>query len=301
MVVSPTDTQVAPNGRLAIIAGRGRLPFDVAAAARRAGEDPYIIALTGETGEEVSDYDHTFIGLASVAQLHQILRDNAIDRVVMSGGVNRRPELSEVRIPFRLVSKLPAMVKTLFSGGDDKLLRLVIRLIESEDCRVVGAQEVIPDLLATTGPLTTKKPNRTDWKNIEAARKGALALGRLDVGQGAVAVSGRIVALEGAEGTDAMIERVAELRRTGRISATKKGALVKFCKPQQDERADLPSIGTTTIENIVRAGLSGVAVEAGRSLVLEREQTVDLANETGVFIVGIGREETPDGRVYGSE
>ncbi len=297
----PTDAQVAPNGRLAIIAGRGRLPFDVAAAARRAGEDPYIIALTGEAGEEVSDYDHAFIGLASVTQLHQILKDNGIDRVVMSGGVNRRPELAEVRIPFRLVSKLPAMLKTLFSGGDDKLLRLVISLIESADCRVVGAQEVIPDLLAATGSLTVKKPNKTDWINIEAARKGALALGRLDVGQGAVAVSGRIVALEGAEGTDAMIERVAELRRTGRISPRKKGVLVKFCKPQQDERADLPSIGTTTIENITRAGLSGVAVEAGRSLVLEREQTVDLANKTGVFIIGIGREETPDGQVDGSE
>ncbi len=210
----------------------------------------------------------------------------------MSGGVNRRPELGEVRTPLYLLLDLPRMLRTLFSGGDDKLLRLVISLIESAGCRVVGAQEVIPGLLAATGPLTIKKPDKADWKNIDAARKGALALGRLDVGQGAVAVSGRIIALEGAEGTDAMIDRVAELRRSGRISAKKKGVLVKFCKPQQDERADLPSIGTTTIENMARAGLSGVAVEAGRSLVLEREKAIARANELGVFIVGITREET---------
>ncbi len=94
---------------------------------------------------------------------------------------------------------------------------------------------------------------------------------RLDVGQGAVSVGGRIVALEGVEGTDSMLERVATLRSAGRISPRRRGVLVKLCKPQQDIRADLPSIGISTIENLRQAGLAGVAVEAGRSLILERD------------------------------
>jgi DUF1009 family protein len=111
----------------------------------------------------------------------------------------------------------------------------------------------------------------------------------LDVGQGAVSVGGRIVALEGVEGTDQMIERVAGLRAAKRISQRRRGVLVKLCKPQQDLRADLPSIGVSTILNAKAAGLGGIAVEAGRALILERKAAIDAADAAGMFIFGIDR------------
>ncbi len=289
--MSGADVRVASKGRLAIVAGRGRLPLDVAIAAREAGEDPYVIGIEGEVSDDLSGFEHTIVGLGNAAGLRRILKRKAIDRVVLSGGIDRRPELSEIRPPLRVLFRLPGMLRTVFGGGDDKVLRLVIGLIESENCRVVGAHEVVPDLLATTQCLTRQRPNKVDWHNIDVARRGALALGSLDVGQGAVAVSGRIVALEGAEGTDGMLQRVIELRKAGRISPNARGVLVKFCKPQQDVRADLPSIGLTTIGNLAEAGLSGVAVEAGRSLILDREEAVAKADLLGLFVIGITRDD----------
>lgn len=289
--MSDVDVRAASKGRLAIVAGRGRLPLDVAEAARQVGENPYILGIEGEVTADLSGYDHTIIGLGNAAGLLRLLKQESIRRVVLSGGIDRRPELSEIRPPLRILYKLPGMLRTVFGGGDDKVLRLVIDLIENGECHVVGAHEVIPDLLATTACLTRTKPGKTDWRNIDMARRGALALGSLDVGQGAVAVSGRIIALEGAEGTDGMLKRVSRLRKSGRISPSAPGVLVKFCKPQQDIRADLPSIGLTTIDNLAEAGLSGVAVEAGRSLILDRAEAVAKADSLGLFIVGITRDD----------
>jgi len=132
-------------------------------------------------------------------------------------------------------------------------------------------------------------PGKDDITDILKAAEAANALGLLDVGQGAVSVGGRVVALEGPEGTDGMLERVASLRTAGRISARRKGVLVKLCKPQQDLRADLPSIGPSTVENARSAGLAGIAVEAGRALVLEREALIAAANASGLFVVGLDR------------
>ncbi|WP_312409439.1 UDP-2,3-diacylglucosamine diphosphatase LpxI domain-containing protein, partial [Shinella sp.] len=115
-------------------------------------------------------------------------------------------------------------------------------------------------------------------------------------GQGAVAVGGRVVALEGAEGTDGMLERVAALRVAGRISQRRKGVLVKLCKPGQDMRADLPAIGVETLSRARAAGLAGIAVEAGRSLVLERDAIIAEADANGLFVTGIvpdTMEKTP--------
>jgi DUF1009 family protein len=166
---------------------------------------------------------------------------------------------------------------------------MVITLIEENGRRVVGAHEIAPDLLASVGPLGAVRPSLDNAKDIARAAEAADALGRLDVGQGSVSVGGRIVALEGVEGTDSMLERVTELRSAGRISQRRRGVLVKLCKPQQDIRADLPSIGISTIENLQRAGLAGVAVEAGRSLILERDAVIKAADEAGIFVCGLDR------------
>lgn len=279
------------RGRLAVLAGAGRLPIHVAEAARRGGENPFIIVLGAEADHDWSGFDHVVIGTGDFAGLEKAIAAKRIDRVVMSGGVRRRPEWREIRPTWRTLARMPHVVSTLLKGGDDTVLRMVIDLIEGAGARVVGAQEIVPDLLAETGTITTARPEAADWRDIEAGRAAALALGRLDVGQAAVAVGGRVVALEGLEGTDAMLARVADLRRQGRISPRRRGVLVKFCKPQQDERADLPSIGHQTVDGVVAAGLAGVVVEAGRALLLDRDETIEAANAAGIFVAGIERDE----------
>ncbi len=277
-------------GRLAIIAGGGLLPSYVAEAARAAGENPVIVALKDESDRRWEGYDHAVIAIGDFAALEGLLNRYGIGRVVMSGSVRRRPEWREVRPTLRTLMKMPAAIRTLLSGGDDTVLQMVIRLIEGNGRRVVGAHEIAPDLLAAVGPLGTAIPDEEDRRDINRAAEAAEMLGRLDVGQGAVAIGGRIVALEGPEGTDEMLERVAGLRAAGRISARRRGALVKLCKPQQDIRADLPAIGVSTVLNAKKAGLAGVAVEAGRSLVLDRAAVLKAADEAGLFVCGIDRE-----------
>lgn len=277
------------KGRLAIIAGSGFLPSYVAEAARIRGEAPLIIALKNETDRSWDGFEHVVVGVGDFAAIDRLLEVNRIERVVMSGGVRRRPEWREVRPTLKTLAKVPSIVRTLMSGGDDTVLRMVIKLIEKDGRRVIGAQEIAPDLLATVGPLGAVVPDADDLKDIAKAGEAAEALGRLDVGQGAVSVGGRIVALEGVEGTDSMLERVAGLRAGGRISQRRRGVLVKLCKPQQDIRADLPSIGISTVENARKAGLAGVAVDAGRSLILDRAAVIAAANEAGIFICGLDR------------
>ncbi|MBB4005896.1 LpxI family protein [Allorhizobium taibaishanense] len=275
------------DGRLAVIAGSGMLPVYVAEAARAAGENPFILPLKNEADQRWDGFDTAVIGVGDMSGLSALIRRHGIKRVVMSGGVKKRPNFNEIHVNLRFLMKLPFAVRTLLSGGDDAVLKMVIQLIESQGCRVVGAHEIAPQLLAEIGPQGTARPNDDDQRDIAAAMKAADALGRLDVGQGAVSVGGRIVALEGVEGTDRMLQRVAELRAEGRISSRRRGVLVKLCKPQQDIRADLPTIGQSTVEHAARAGLAGIAVEAGRALLLQRQETLAMADAAGVFVSGI--------------
>jgi UDP-2,3-diacylglucosamine hydrolase len=277
------------NGRLAIIAGSGKLPLFLAEASREAGEDPFILRLKNEADDLWQGFDNAVIGVGDMAGLSALFRKHEITRVVMSGAVKRRPAFGEIRVNLKSLLKLPMALKTLLAGGDDAVLRMVISLIEAQGCEVLGAHEILPGLLATVGPLGSVSPDADALKDIERAADAAETLGRLDVGQGAVAVGGRIVALEGVEGTDAMLARVASLRAEGRISKRRKGVLVKLCKPQQDLRADLPTIGVSTVTNAQAAGLAGIAVEAGRALVVERESVIAAADAAGLFVVGIDR------------
>jgi DUF1009 family protein len=278
---------VASKGRLAIIAGRGLLPLRLAEAARAEGEDPFIIALKDEASHPFDGFESLSLGVGNLADIEKSFRQKGISRVVMSGGVERRPDWRDIRPTFKTILKMPSVLKTLMSHGDDTVLQMVIQLIEAMGCEVVGAHDIAPGLLARLGPLGQVSPTGDDLHDIEKGTEAARMLGNLDIGQGAVSVGGRVVALEGVEGTDAMLQRVGTLRADGRISARRRGVLVKLCKPQQDMRADLPTIGPSTIDNAVRAGLAGIAVEAGGALVLEEHAVIAAADAAGIFVCGI--------------
>lgn len=291
-MMSAAAGRMATGGRLAIIAGGGALPHHVAEAMRAKGENPFIIALSREAEEaDWIGFDHSVLAIGDFSGISRTFREEGIDRVVLSGWVRRRPEWRDIRPTLKTLAKVPNVLKTLVSGGDDAVLRMAMQLIEASGAHVIGAHEVVPNLLAELGPIGAVAPDEQAGRDIEAGIAAANALGALDVGQGAVAVGGRVVALEGAEGTDAMLDRVAALRAEGRISVRRRGVLVKLCKPTQDLRADLPSIGASTVAKAEAAGLAGIAVEAGRALVLERADVVELANRKGLFVTGVERAE----------
>lgn len=274
-------------GRLAIVAGRGFLPLYVAQAARRAGDEPLIIMLADEADADFTDFKCAQAGIGDVRRIEQIVKREGISRVVLSGGVHRRPDLAHIHPTFRVFLRLPSIIKTVVTGGDDAVLRMAIGIFEGMGCRVCGVHEIAPNLLAETGLLVGKGLSNQDRLDIKSGVQAAKLLGQLDIGQGAVCVGGRVIALEGVEGTDSMLARVADLRAAGRISRRRRGVLVKLCKPQQDLRADLPTIGPSTVHALAAAGLAGVAVEAGRSLIVERETTANLASERDLFISGV--------------
>lgn len=283
----------APRGRLAVIAGNGRLPHHVAEAARRAGDEPLIIALDGESDCDWSGFEHERMGLGDIAAFDRIARAKNVTRMVLSGGVRRRPALGELRFNIANWLKLPSTLRRLVTGGDNKVLTMVVGLLETADRKVIGVQDIAPDLLADYGPIGDCAPDSAARADIAAAVTAAKAIGRLDIGQGAIAVGGRVVALEGPEGTDLMLARVAELKASGRISARRQGVLVKLCKPGQDERVDLPSIGLSTLQNAKAAGLAGIAIEAGRSLVLDRMAVQTFADQQDLFVCGIAADDDP--------
>ncbi len=275
------------------MAGGGRLPIELANHLKAKGETPFIVILNGEV-EDAS----AFAGLPQQRfELEQSgavlgrLKAEGITRVVLGGSVKRRPKITRFR-PFLPLLPVVGRLALALARGDDNLLRLIVRYVEDNGIKVEGAHEVMPDLLVGAGTHTSRKPTQADLKDVDAAFDAAKTIGLLDIGQAAVAIGGRVVALEGIEGTDGLLERMPELRKHGRLSGRTGGALVKCAKPGQELRADLPSIGVGTVVSAHAAGLHGIAVEADKSLALGFEETVAKANELGLFLIGVAETDS---------
>lgn len=287
---------LAPDAKVGIIAGGGSLPVEIARALARQGKLPFVVMAAGEV-DRIADfepYEQATLRLEDVGSLLPILKRHHVTHLVTAGHITRRPRLSAMRLNLGLLAWLPS----LFVGvtrGDDTVLKLFVRRIERSGIKVVGAHEIVPELVAAEGLLTKAAPRKADWRDIEAAHAAAKAIGALDIGQAAVAVGGRAIALEGVEGTDGLLERTRELRGHGRLAGRTRGVLVKCAKPGQELRADLPSIGPLTVEAAHAAGLAGIAVEAGRSLVLEGPATIGRANALGLFVIGLPAAEPAHG------
>jgi len=188
------------------------------------------------------------------------------------------------------IRTLPRMLSVLFAG-DNSVLSGVMSVFEKRGYRVCGVAELAPELLAKVGPNTTNKPNKKELDRLLTGVAVTHALGPYDVGQACVVNGKRAVAVEGIEGTDGMLKRIEELRSSGRLPDRKTGVLVKCTKPGQDFRADLPTIGPQTIENAHRAQLCGIGIEAHKSIIIDREETLSLAKQHGVFIYGLSEKQ----------
>lgn len=276
------------GGRLAILAGGGPLPAQIAAAALDSGEKPFVVLIDGEAEADpvYERCERAAFRIEDFALLRARLNEEGVKRLVMAGTVGRRPRLSAMRLSADILKLLPRALRAMASG-DDVLLRLVVSYFEDRGIRVVGAQEIVPDLLTASGDLAKARPTKADRADIEAGIAAARALGALDIGQAAIAIGGRVVALEDIDGTQSLLRRVAALRGHGRLAGKKRGVLVKCAKPQQELRADLPAIGPETVRDAAAAGLAGIALDAGHTFILDQARTLAAADEAGLFILGV--------------
>jgi DUF1009 family protein len=259
--------------KLGIIAGGGALPGLLVFACQASGRPHYVLGLTGFADNAALPHPaDSWIKIGEAGKAFDALRGAGVAEVVMAGAV-QRPKFSELKTDLRGAAML-ARIAGRAALGDDSLLSAVVSEIEAEGFKVVGADSILFDLLAPKGVLGRHVPDENARADIETGFAAAKALGKADVGQAVVAQGGAVIASEGPDGTDAMLGRV-----TG-------GVLVKVKKPQQERRVDLPTVGPATIRNAVAAGLSGIAVEAGHSFILERSRLIAMADDAGLFVVG---------------
>ncbi|MGB8818499.1 MAG: UDP-2,3-diacylglucosamine diphosphatase LpxI [Rhizobiaceae bacterium] len=281
-MTTPDAVMSLPEGRIGILAGSGRLPQIIAEELTSAGVRPFILALTDETGPWVGRFDHARVSLTHLSEIKRSLKDANVAAVVMAGGISVRPRLGAFPKDWMTMRQLPRLFLAL-RKGDDGLLRTAIAWLSENGFATLGAHELVPSLLAPAGNLTLLGPDLDDEADIAAAVSQAIRLGAADIGQAAVARDGVIIANEGRAGTRAMLEALARAAP----AFSRAGVLAKMAKPQQVLRADLPSIGPDTIDQAAAAGLAGIVVEAGRSLVLDREEVIVRANALGIFVTGV--------------
>jgi UDP-2,3-diacylglucosamine hydrolase len=282
----------APRGGMArvlgILAGGGPLPGQVAAAAQAAGRRVFIVGLEGAEPSVLAPWPHEMIRMTAPGRILAALRASGCQDIILIGPV-RRPSLLALR-PDAEGARILARIGRAAFGGDDGLLGAVVRILGEEGFRVIGAQEVMREALGPAGVLTRAAPDGLAMADVRRAVAVARALGTVDVGQGCVVQQGIVLALEAAEGTDAMLGRCAALARPG-----PGGVLVKLLKPGQEKRADLPTIGPQTMGNAAAAGLRGVAFEAGSTILAERAATVAAADAAGLFLLGLDPEAVSKG------
>jgi DUF1009 family protein len=270
-----------------VIAGGGAMPFAVADSLKARGLDPILFALRGACDPvAAARFRHHWITVGELGRTTKLLRAEHCKDLIFIGTLVR-PALSEIRLDWGTLRAM-GRIWSAFRGGDDHLLSGVGRIFEQEGFRLLGLKEVAPDLLMPEGCVTRRSPDKNAVADIARGRDVLGALGPFDIGQAVVVIDGHVVAVEGVEGTDQLLRRIADLRAGGRIRATAgRGVLVKAPKSSQDLRYDLPAIGPRTIEGAAAAGLSGVAVVAGNTVVAEAQAMIEAADKAALFVTGL--------------
>jgi UDP-2,3-diacylglucosamine hydrolase len=282
-----TSPVVDASSTVGLIAAGGVMPFAVADSLIARGIHPVLFALKGACDPvAVERFRHHWISVGQVGRAMKLFRaENCRDLVFI--GTLVRPALSEIRLDWGTLRVL-GRVWAAFRGGDDHLLSGIGRILEQDGFRMVGIKDVAPDLLVPEGCLTRTTPDENAAADIARGREVLRALSPFDIGQAAVVIDGHVVGVEDIEGTDGLLARVARLRKEGRIRAKAgRGVLVKAPKSGQDLRFDLPTVGPRTVEGAAAAGLAGIAVVAGNTIIVEPQAMIEKADAAGLFVTGL--------------
>lgn len=277
----PAEAQRTMPANLGILAGGGVLPARVAEAALAAGREVFLVGLEGFAEQRVlAPFPHEIIRIGAAGRILAALRLHGCRDLVMVGPI-RRPSVLVLR-PDAEGARILARIGRAAFAGDDGLLAAVVKILAEEGFTVLGAHDILSEALGPKGLLSRVAPDAQAMADIVRAIAVARALGAVDVGQGCVVQQGIVLAVEAAEGTDAMLARSGPLARHG-----PGGVLVKLVKPGQDRRADLPTIGPRTVRGAAVAGLRGIAFEAGGTILAERAAAIAEADATGLFLLGL--------------
>jgi len=260
-----------------LIAGNGKFPFLVLEAARSRGLDMVVVAILEETFKEIESCAATvhWVSLGQLGRLIKIFRQEGVTHAIMAGQVKHKQIFSSIMPDMKMLK----LLTSLRSKNTDALIGGVARILEEEGITLIDSTAFLKPLLPDPGILTDRSPTEEERKDIEYGRRIAIEIARLDIGQSVVVRGQACVAVEAMEGTDAVIRRAAEVTGKQRIT------VVKVSKPKQDMRFDVPVIGLPTVELMVEANASVLAIDACKTLVLDREKLIRFANEHGICIV----------------
>jgi DUF1009 family protein len=285
--------------KLGLIAGNGRFPFLLLDAARAQGLSVAVAAIKEETNPEMdrraeADPGITvhWLSLGELSRLIETFHKEGVRKAVMAGQVKHKQIFSSIRPDWRLAK----LLLNLRTRNTDMLLGAVAKVLGDEGIELISSTQFLEPMLAQEGVLTDRPPDEEERKNIEYGLGVARALAGFDIGQTVVMAAQACVAVEAMEGTDAAIERAGKLMRsleeetTGPASIlARRLTVVKVAKPNQDMRFDVPGIGVATVEAMIRAGASCLSVEAGRTLLFDREALLERAGKAGIAIVAASR------------
>lgn len=272
--------------KLGLIAGGGQLPIELANDCVAAERPLFVVRLRGFAEPELARFPGAEHGLAELGHIFETLKREGCQAVCFAGMV-KRPDFSALKPDFRGLRSLPGAISAA-RRGDDQLLRYILGEFEAEGFEIEGADLASAGLSIGLGPLGRLEPSQDHLVDIELARRVAAAIGVLDIGQAAVVVRGVVLAVEAQEGTDAMLARCLELPSNLRAAQGENaGVLVKWPKPIQDRRVDLPVVGVRTVEGAAAAGLAGIALQVGGALLIDRTAVIEAADRLGLYVVGL--------------
>ena len=262
---------------LALIAGSGNLPLQIIQSCVNKGKPLLVIGFEGQTTLEKNAY--TEFSLGAIGKILEHLKTNNIQEIVFAGGI-RRPAWSELDLDWVGMKWFKTLgFKAL--KGDNDLLSGILDLLKQEGFNIIKPGDLLDNLMSTTGILTTTSPSESALADIERGLVILNSLSSADVGQAVIVQQGLVLGIEAIEGTAALIDRCSALKRSGG------GVLVKIAKTGQSQDVDLPTIGPDTIRQIKAAGFAGIALGARNTQIIDYDETIRLANEYNLFIVGV--------------
>lgn len=269
--------------KLGLLAGQGDLPKRIIEQCIKEDRPFHIIAFKGQTEDKlVKGHPHTWVRMGAAGKTISILRAQGATTLLMAGRINR-PSMLAIRPDAWALKVFAKIGKAVF--GDDGILKALINALEKEGFKVIGAEDILDDMLATKGIYGKIIPDELALSDFQKAMTIAHIIGEHDIGQAVVVQDGLVLAVEAIEGTDRLLERCIDLKREG-----PGGVLVKAKKPNQEKRADLPTIGVKTIQNAALAGLKGIVLEADGALIIDRTAVVEEADKLGLFIMAVSAE-----------
>lgn len=270
--------------QIGLIAGSGPFPIIFAKKAASRGYHIYAVGYPGETDPSLGRYVSAMetIHLGQVGRLIKFFKKHRVEATVMVGAVKKPSSIREIKPDLKALAMFAGMRN---NTHDDRILRAFAGIMEKEGIRVRSSTFLLPELLAEPGCWTKRRPTGQEQEDIRLGWKMAKSIGKLDIGQCVVVANGTVMAVEAVDGTDSTI------RRGGALAAGSSPVIVKVCKPIQDFRFDVPAMGTRTIETMHEAGVRVLALEAGKSVVFEKDEMIALADSVDITIIALTDEE----------